>query len=231
MGTVPDYVAITYDENRTPKTEYPLQLASYLQKRFALRKGSSFLEIACGRGDFLRAFDRIGMHCSAVDISESSVGLNKQFDAKLCDASCERLPFSDSTFDIVFSKSLIEHMWDATFLMLEIRRVLKSKGIAIILTPDWVSTIPVFYEDYTHCRPYTKDSLRDLMIVSGLKEVSSTLFCQHPLIWESKLHRVLSYLLQHLISTPTARFLTEKTGIKLFRWSVERMVIASGYKN
>jgi SAM-dependent methyltransferase len=230
MGSAPDYVAITYDERRTPKTEYPFQLARYLQKRFALRTESSFLEIACGRGDFLRAFNKIGMRCSAVDISKSAVEINKEFGVKQCNVSCEKLPFNDNTFDIVYSKSLIEHMWDATFLMSEILRVLKKDGIAIILTPDWASTVSVFYEDYTHCRPYTMDGLRDLMVASDFKAVSSTLFCQHPLIWDSNLFGFLSYLLRHLISTPMARFLTQKTGIKFFRWSVERMVIATGCK-
>ncbi len=31
-----DYVAIVYDEKRTPKTDYPAKLASYLIDRFRL---------------------------------------------------------------------------------------------------------------------------------------------------------------------------------------------------
>jgi ubiquinone/menaquinone biosynthesis C-methylase UbiE len=228
---MPDYVAITYDEKRTPKTDYPLQMAKYLANRFNLKSGATFLEIACGRGDFLRAFNCIGMQCTAVDISQSAIDLNKDFGAKLCNVSCEELPFSDNSFDIVYSKSLVEHMWDATFLMSEIRRVLKPGGLCITMTPDWVSQMPVFFEDYTHCRPYTLDSLRDLMISSKFLTVKSEFFCQHPLIWNSKIHAFLAKIIRMLISTPKARKITEKTGIKFFRWSVELMILATGYKH
>jgi len=226
-----DYVAITYDEKRTPKTDYPSQMAMYFQERFMLKPGSIFLELACGRGDFLRAFHDIGLNCSAVDISDSSVELNKVFGAKKCDVTCEKLPYEDNTFDIVYSKSLVEHMWDATFLMSEILRVLKHGGLCITLTPDWVSQMPVFYEDYTHCRPYTVDSLKDLMTTSGFNKVETEHFCQHPFIWRSESYQFLATILRLCISTPTGRVLTKFTRVKFFRWAVERMVLATGFKH
>jgi SAM-dependent methyltransferase len=229
MGSM-DYVSLVYDEKRTPKTDYPSCLATYLCQRFSLSPGSRFLEIGCGRGDFLRAFQGAGLQCSAVDRASSAVHDSGELDIRLVDASKEPLPFADQCFDTVYSKSLLEHMWDATFLMSEIRRVLRPGGICLILTPDWVSQMATFYEDFTHCRPYTKDSLRDLMKVSGFKSVGTELFSQHPLIWSHSFHRWLAVLLRALLSTRQARKLSRVSGIKFFRWAVELMVLGYGYK-
>ena len=47
--------------------------------------------------------------------------------------------------------------------MKESWRVLKPGGRLIALTPDWKSQMKTFYNDYTHVRPYTVDSLGDLL--------------------------------------------------------------------
>ncbi len=226
-----DYVNIVYDEKRTPKTDYPSQLVQYLCDRFGLLPGAQLLEIGCGRGDFLKAFKDAGLLCSAVDQCLSGVeAQGQEFDLRSADVSRQPLPYNDASFDIAYSKSLIEHMWDATHLLAEIRRVLRPGGICLILTPDWVTQMETFYEDYTHCRPYTVDSLRDLMVVSGFREVKTELFHQHPLIWNHLAYRILAAALGLVLSTRHARRLTRLTGIKFFRWAVELMVLGVGYK-
>lgn len=226
-----DYVGLVYDEARTPKTDYPAQFAQEMCRRYDLAPGMSFLEIGCGRGDFLKAFSGQGLQCRAVDQSNFSVKTGAsicQVDA--CNVEKEPLPLKDASMDIVYSKSLVEHMWDPRFLMSEIMRVLKPGGICITLTPDWVSQMPVFYEDYTHCRPYTTDALRDLKTVSGFTDVHSELFMQLPEAWSSKPHALLAKTLGMGMGTLFARRMTAWTGIKFFRWAVEKMVLATGRK-
>jgi SAM-dependent methyltransferase len=226
-----DYISVVYEEKRTPKTDYPFLLAEYLCKRFSLDNDARLLEVGCGRGDFLRAFKESGLQCRAVDLSSSAIQLNSpEFEVKQLDVSCQPLPFHDDCFDTVFSKSLIEHMWDASYLIAEIHRVLRPGGIVITLTPDWVSQMETFYEDYTHCRPYTTESLQDLLVVSGFKDIHTELFHQHPLIWKSPFFRVLANFIGHLLSTRRARKLSQITGVKYFRWAVELMVLGVGYK-
>jgi 2-polyprenyl-3-methyl-5-hydroxy-6-metoxy-1,4-benzoquinol methylase len=48
----------------------------------------------------------------------------------------EKLPYQDSFFDIVVSSEVLEHMEHAEAFLLEIKRVLKNNGIAIISTPN-----------------------------------------------------------------------------------------------
>ena len=225
-----DYISVIYDERRTPKTDYPSRLAAYLIDRFALKAGDRFLEIGCGRGDFLLAFRDAGLNCSGVDREIGSVELLADLDVRQCDVSKQPLPFKDETIDIVYHKSLIEHLYNPTHLTKETYRVLRPGGPVIILTPDWVSQMDVFYEDFTHSRPYDRNALRDLLEVGGFSNVHTELFYQLPAVWRFPFLKVISKLLQLVLSTPNARRLTEITKIKFFRWSVELMVLGYGEK-
>jgi SAM-dependent methyltransferase len=46
------------------------------------------------------------------------------------------LPFSSSTFDVVFSSNVLEHVRNLPGLLAEVRRVLKPDGVAIHLMPS-----------------------------------------------------------------------------------------------
>jgi len=225
-----DYTSVVYGEQRTPRTDYPHQLVSYLMDRFSIRPGDCLLEIGCGRGDFLLSFHKLGLKCAGVDIERRSIELLPGLDVRHCDISEQSLPFDDNTFDVVYHKSLIEHLHSPLNLIEETYRVLKSGGITIILTPDWVSQMKVFYEDFTHCRPYDVTALKDLLRIKGFSEVHTELFYQLPIVWRSPLVRILCKLLQLFISVPIARRLTKLTRVKFFRWSVELMVLGMGYK-
>jgi SAM-dependent methyltransferase len=227
---VNDYVSVVYDENRTPRTEYPFKLASYLFKRFKMKKGERLLEIGCGRGEFVSAFQSLGLDCHAVECSQYSLKELTHIKIKNADISKDRLPYDDNAFDVVYHKSLIEHLYVPDNLMKETFRVLKPGGRVIILTPDWASQMKVFYEDFTHSRPYDITSLGDLLKVYGFNDIRAELFYQLPILWHFPGLKILSRLIRTIISVPVARKLTRIMGIKFFRWSVELMVLGSGIK-
>ena len=225
-----DYVATIYDDKRTVRTDYPYRLAVYLFKRFNMRQNDKVLEVGCGRGEFIQAFKKLGLDCYGVDISDYSIEKLSDIKMKKTDVTCEPLPYADNTFDVVYHKSLIEHFFSPDNLTKETYRVLKPGGRVIILTPDWVSTMKVFYEDFTHCRPYDKNSLHDLLEIYGFADVQSELFYQYPMVWNYPALKIICRLLQCIISTPMARRLTQVTGIKFFRWSIELMALATAVK-
>lgn len=225
-----DYLSIIYDEKRKPKTDYPSKLVSYLINRLDLKKNDHLLEIGCGRGDFLDEFYKVGLKCSGVDREKRSIELLPHLDIKQCDISKERLPFNDGVFDVVYHKSLIEHLYDPNNLMSETCRVLKKGGKLIVLTPNWKSIIKNFYEDFTHSHPYTVESTRDLISIFGFKNIISEEFYQLPVLWKYPGLIILSKIFSVFFSVGFARWLTEKTGIKYFRWSVESMVLGCGEK-
>lgn len=225
-----DYLSVVYDEKRTPKTDYPVKLASYLFDRFGFKAGGKILEIGCGRGELLAAFKELGLDCHGIDISDVSIEKQSNFNLQKVDVAKDVLPYEDNSFDIVYHKSLIEHLYSPEQLMRETHRVLKSGGRIIILTPDWQSVMKVFYEDFTHNKPYDVTAVRDLLKISGFSMVKAELFYQLPILWRYPELKCFSRFLQLFISASMGRQLTQITGNKFFRWSVELMVLGTGVK-
>jgi len=223
------YLEVVYDEKRTPKSGYPDKLANYLCKRSGLEKGDKFLEIGPGRGDFLLAFKRLGLNCYGVDI-EVNPNLSKEVEVKSGDVERDKLPYADSEFDVVYHKSLIEHMDSPDNLMREAYRVLKPGGKVIVLTPDWVSQMKVFYEDITHKRPYDQTAVRDALAMGGFRNIVVERFHQLPIVWSLPPVKFVTAFLRIFLSAPGGRRITKFTRIKFFRWAVELMVLGVGEK-
>ena len=107
----PNYVDVIYNPNVKPFTNYPSKLINYLIKRYKLVKNSKLLELGCGRGEFLKEFIDQGMIGYGVDICDDAKSYCKDGKIILCDLSKEKLPFADNYFDIIYSKSLVEHLY------------------------------------------------------------------------------------------------------------------------
>jgi len=223
------YISTVYDLKRTPKTDYPVKFVEYLIKRFNLKPHSNLLEIGCGRCDFLLAFSENNFNCIGVDKEIISLENNNVKLYKV-DIKKDKLPFADETFDVVYHKSVIEHFYSPDNLMQESLRVLKKGGKLIVLTPDWISQMQNFYEDYTHSRPYTVGALKDLFVIYNLKNAQVELFYQLPIVWKIPQIKIICKILSVFLNSFTARKITEITKIKFFRWAVELMIIGYGEK-
>ena len=60
----------------------------------------------------------------------------------------DKIPFADSTFDILYAGEVIEHLVDTDMFMSEARRVLKTDGLLIITTPNlacWLNRIMLLF--------------------------------------------------------------------------------------
>jgi SAM-dependent methyltransferase len=73
---------------------------------------------------------------------------------------------ADAAMDGVFCCWLFEHLADPLRAMKEIYRVLKPGGYALVIVPT-PHNMENFYDDYTHVRPYTAVSLKQLAEDSG----------------------------------------------------------------
>lgn len=220
-----DYVKYIYDENVRPKTNYPEKLIQYLINRLDIQQDSKILDLGCGRGDFAQAFLLSGMTVSGVDLSDWVTENYKNIEFKKCDFTKETLPYETSSFDVIFSKSVIEHLYYPEELFTEAKRVLKPGGIIITMCPAWEHNYRNYFDDFTHRTPFMKASLHDFNILLGFKQVETELFKQLPFVWDSK----LGYFLTELIRVLPITFLKQKS--KLVKFSKETMLLSIARKN
>jgi len=230
MNKKNDYVNIIYDENLKPFTEYPKKLINYLVDRFKIKKNSKLLALGCGRGEFLNAFINHNIEGYGIDISDYSKKKFPKIKLKIQNLDLERkLPYDDSFFDFVFSKSFVEHFYEPEYLFKEIRRILKPGGLVITMTPDWKDNHKMFYDDYTHKRPFTLESLKNIQKVNDLEIKSIEKFKQLPITWSKNLF--LKFFM-NLLSEITKILFPEllKKKIKWVRFSKETMLLSVAEK-
>lgn len=95
------------------------------------------LEIGCGRG---RLQDLVTDYVG-IELAESAGShLRKPF--VVC--SAVHLPFADSTFDAIWTVTVLEHIPNPETVLIETRRVLKPGGVLLLL-PAW------------YCRPWASE--------------------------------------------------------------------------
>ena len=219
-----DYVAVTYNEKDRPFTQYPDKLARYLSLRYKLQKGSKILDLGCGRGEFLRGFIRCGLKGYGVDQSSIAKSVCPEAEVLQSNLENELLPYDDNSFDVIFSKSVLEHFYYPEKLVMEIYRVVNPGGLVITMVPDWESVYKTFYEDYTHRTPFTVNSLRDIFLINGFDDVKVEKFRQLPFLWS------LSYLqpLCSIVALISPRSLRQYS--KLVRFSQEIMLLSTAVK-
>ncbi|OGX23565.1 MAG: hypothetical protein A2Y03_05060 [Omnitrophica WOR_2 bacterium GWF2_38_59] len=180
-----DYVAVTYNEKDRPFTQYPEKLSSYLFSRYNLKKGSKLLDLGCGRGEFLKGFIQCGLEGCGVDQSVISKSVCPEAEIVQSDLENKPLPYENNAFDIVFSKSVIEHFYYPEKLVKEIYRVVRPGGLIITMVPEWKSVYKIFYDDYTHRTPFTINSLREILFMHNFEDINVERFMQLPFLWSS----------------------------------------------
>ncbi len=218
-----DYLSVLYNQQKKPLTNYPAKFANYNIKRFNL-KNKIFLEIGCGRGDFVNEFSKQGVICYGTDILPSAKNfLDDSVNFSKHDISKEKLPFEDNFFDAIYTKSLIEHISNHKFFFNECRRVLKPNGILINYTPDWETQYLNFYDDITHIKPFSKITLENCYKMYGFETCQVEKFYQLPFVWKFPFIKFFLNIL--------SIFIPIRSKFKLLRFSKELMLLGFAKKN
>lgn len=216
------YLSTFYDLKSKPYTSYPELLTKYLFERFNLTTGSCLLEPGVGRGEHLKLFNKLGLDVEGFDVTKDAIDYSPELNITILDSDNDKWPYEDSTFDIVYSKSFIEHLNDPTKYVRESFRVLKPGGLLLTLTPDWEVNYKKFYDDYTHIKPFTKISLHNIQVAEGFEDVKVYKFRQLPIVWK--------YPALNWVCATIAPFVPVRTNQKFLRWSRELMLVGIGKK-
>jgi SAM-dependent methyltransferase len=110
---------------------------TYLEK-LGVQSGKKILDIACGKGEVLKAAHEAGLDAYGVDISDAAIALAK---AKypflnLTVGIAEALPFEDNTFDYINCLGSFEHFLDQPKALQEMIRVGKPGVKILIMVPN-----------------------------------------------------------------------------------------------
>ncbi len=151
----------------------------------ALPRNTAFLDLGCADRYLEKACVTEGWSYSGLDYSD----VNFEVD---------RLPLKDASIDVAASLAVIEHLRDPANFLSEIYRCLRPGGVVYLSTPNFRLDWKNFYNDPTHVRPYTPESIEQLLKLQGYDSVKSYpgLRCKD-IAWYRGKHRFLKayYLL------------------------------------
>jgi len=115
----------------------------------ALQKGEIVLDIGSGDGSMIDEMaDSVGASgkLTGLDISETMINMSRKLccarsNVEFVQATATKLPFSNSTFDVITSAQCLCYVPDIDLTLAEIFRVLKPGGRVVILDSDWDTLI------------------------------------------------------------------------------------------
>ncbi len=219
------YLSTIYNEKKIPFTDYPSKLIKYLVEVFDLKSGMKVLEPGCGRSEFIKNFRNHGLSIYGLDISNEALDFADDFEIKICNIENEAMPYPDNYFDVIYSKSFIEHLHDPGVFFKESFRILKPGGLLISIAPDWEANWRAYFDDMTHRTPITTISLKDAYDIYGFEKTSVNIFRQLPIVWKYPILNHFCYFISlfYSIRSPLMK-------IKIFRFSKQLMVFGYGYK-
>ena len=196
-------------------------------------RGARVLDAGCGMGMYVAAFEREGAQTYGIEIEADRAGAATQASPRIALGSAEALPWADSSFDMVFSHEVLEHVADDGQAVREAARVLRPGGRFVISVPnrgfpfethgaEWrghyhfgniplVNYLPTKWRNRLcpHARAYTRRQLLALLRAAPLDIVVHTqIYPGFDKIAAgrpilAKLFRALFYLLEH---TPLRAF-------------------------
>jgi len=172
---------------------------SYLLKEyfnFELSEGMNILDLGSGDKFLKKEIEDKGLKYNDLDIDDVNF-------------ESEKFNYEDNKFDLVISLAVIEHIKDPSLFLNECKRVVKKNSIIFLSTPNWKYTKNTFWDDYTHVKPYSPESLKNILTSKGFNDVEifPNLRCKSRWWYEGKFKFFKAYYL--LPFTGNAKFVPD----------------------
>ena len=132
------------------------------------------LEVGCGSGDMLKDMADLGWQVEGIDLDPAAVENSRRKGLNVRMGSLEEMGYRANWFDLIIMSHVIEHVYDPFLLLTECRRILKSGGRLVLVTPNVGSMGHRIYRSSwfhldppRHLRLFTVDSLTTLLQSAG----------------------------------------------------------------
>lgn len=117
-------------------TDKILQGAVSMTEKFKLPASIRHLDIGPGHGDLIEILrSKFSLTSDACDYTDSLMHLT-DVRVDMVDLNIEKLPYPDSTYDLVTCTEVLEHLEHYRETIRETYRVLKDDGVFILTTPN-----------------------------------------------------------------------------------------------
>ena len=149
---------------------------------FELKKGSNILDLGSGDQFLMNEFKKRGISYFSLDIKD-------------LDFEKDKFSFESNKFDLVISLAVLEHLKNPDLFLEESRRVLKNESYLFLSTPNWKYSKDIFYDDVTHVKPYSPESLNEILCIKNFKDVKTmpNLRCKSKKWYEGKFRFFKAY--------------------------------------
>lgn len=160
-----------YETRYTPdpgRTKVWCAIVDYISKKY-LKEPTAALDLGCGYGDFIN-----NLKCPnkfAVDLNPDAANYLAP-GIKFINSTADKLEAVESgSLDLIFSSNLLEHLDDSELerAAREFHRVLKVDGLMITMQPNYYYAYREYFDDYTHKKVFSHQSLQDFFSANGFK--------------------------------------------------------------
>ncbi len=162
--------------------------------------GKTALDLGCRDGYWSEKLAAKGYDVTAVDLAP-------KYEKALAMNADRPFPVPDSSFDLVWSSEVIEHLSNPAFTVAEINRVLKPGGVLVMTTPNqgcWIFQFlevigigPGMIENEEHQHFFTYDDMRALL--PGCVTFGYFPYC----IWKKTMQRMTGLLSPTIVAIYT----------------------------
>ena len=133
------------------------------------------LDLGCGTGMFLDRRRKAGAQVFGTDISGEALRFSRRRGLdRLARSDATRIPYADTSFDIVTAFDLIEHVKDDRALVAEARRVLRPGGFLVATVPAHPFLWSSHDVSLHHHRRYRRAQFEGLFAGGGWQTVRMT---------------------------------------------------------
>lgn len=135
-----DFDELALDYTHTQRFEE--QLSALAAAASAPLEARRVLEIGSGFGGFVALARQAGILAVGVEPDPAALSIARELQdthGRLVQSCGERLPFASSSFDVVYSTQVLEHVANPAYVIREAARVLRPGGRMLMVVPNYRS--------------------------------------------------------------------------------------------